>query len=427
MAAETTRPVRGILVAALPGAAVGALALWAEARSAWPLLGEQPLGRTFGDLRAVTAAAGCAARPGWSVRSPTCDPFHRPYNYPTVWARVGAFFGVNPGSTDAIGIALIVLFALTVVVLGVVARSSDRPVLGPVAMLLAAVGPPSLFALERGNIDIVVFAVVVAGIVSSVRGAPTLAAVLFGLAVPLKIYPLGATPALLLDRPRRRRPLIVFAVVALGGLALTAPELPFIAAGTPQYAPGSFGASVLPIFLDKWLGHLHSPVVERAAGLLLFTAGTLVALWATRPGAGSRFAAGWRRFLDTVRADTTAAVLVAAGGGCVLVAYIVGTSFDYRLIFLIPVVAGLARIRPGAARATVPAIVLTLLLMYITYPTNRFQYAGDGLWLLLAPLLAVLLFDLSGLRRTSAPSPAEARRSREPRPTRRRPALRRAG
>jgi hypothetical protein len=94
------------------------------------------------------------------------------------------------------------------------------------------------------------------------------------------------------------------------------------------------------------------------------------------------------------KADPTALYLLLGGGGSFIAAYLIGPSFDYRLITLIPVIAGLCRI---ASRLSFGLAILLLAQLILSYSTfiGPVQYLSDLAWLVLAPALTlVMLFAL---------------------------------
>ncbi|MCX6023644.1 MAG: hypothetical protein NTZ05_18310, partial [Chloroflexi bacterium] len=91
--------------------------------------------------------------------------------------------------------------------------------------------------------------------------------------------------------------------------------------------------------------------------------------------------------------DRTSSALVLAGGGTFVMAYIVGPSYDYRLIFLIPAIAGLVRLSSSLARWAAVLLLLQMLLSYSTY-IGAAEYASDLMLLVIVPVLILLGWNL---------------------------------
>ena len=86
-----------------------------------------------------------------------CDPERRPANYPRVWVEL-SFLGLGNDDTVPLGLALAAIAlvaAFAVVPRGAPAR--DGVVYGA-----AICSPATMLGLERGNVDVLLFAFLVA-------------------------------------------------------------------------------------------------------------------------------------------------------------------------------------------------------------------------------------------------------------------------
>jgi hypothetical protein len=263
--------------------------------------------------------------------------------------------------------------------------------------------------LERGNIDVVIFVLLVASALLYLLRARMASGVSLAIAVLLKLFPIGAAPMLLIDRPHRKLVLIVFGALLVIDATLLAPELASIAARTPSSSGNSFGSAVLPIWVAPQLRLLGldllppflNPTQARVIGLSLFflvfaiiAAITLRTSWS--------IASSWSRLSLAIQADRTASVLVLLGGGSIVMAYLLGTNYDYRLVFLIPLIAGLARVGWKSSRLAIPLAIVFVVQLWATYPTGRWQYTSDFAWSFLAPMLALLVLHLAVLFSSSS-------------------------
>ena len=149
----------------------------------------------------------------------------------------------------------------------------------------------------------------------------------------------------------------------------------------------SFGVSVIPIRFQALLGPWENN--GRVIGLVaaaLFAIFFIVATLLERTA--------WiRRQRDTLltdlKNDLRASTLVLAGAGTFLTSYIVGTSYDYRLIFLSLVVGGLL---------LVGKMVLASSLTALMWASSHWTLLGDSadiIWLLVAPALLVVTVRIS--------------------------------
>lgn len=351
----------------------------------------------FEDLRQVTYTADCARTAvGWNISFGSCDPWQRPYNYPEVWARALAILHLGAAQTSYIGYALIVVFGAVVIVLTALANRGKARWSTVVMMGLAALSPPSLFAMERGNIDIVVLGLLGAVVILALQRWNAAAAVVGAAMVLLKLFPIGVIMVIAGMRQRRTESLVVFVAITGIGLFLMQPQLQWILSGTPQTTRQSFGVAVLPLAASALAGETLNPSVARTIGLGGFVAGFVAVRFATSSQTLSCRFERYRRLVQAAADDAGARITMLAGGGCVLVAYLLGTSWDYRLIFMIPVVAGLLRLRTAAGTPALVAAAAVLAQLYLTFPLGRaVEPWFSVLWLVSGPLLAVFLLDLS--------------------------------
>ena len=222
---------------------------------------------------------------------------------------------------------------------------------------LLVLSPPVLLVVLRANNDLVVFALLAAGLLVLRQATPWrlgFFAGMLALATGLKFYPLVAGLALLLVRPPRR--MLVAAVLTLlaGGGALVAVWGDLKRAVIP--APDgvyTFGAPI--VFRD--LGWAHP--VAMGAGCALLAAG---ALFCVRRG--------WFIRLDDERADWNERLAFACGAALLVGCFLAGISHAYRLLFALLLI-------PLLSRSTSRGPVLLLLAVLWL----------DGLYCLTANLL----------------------------------------
>lgn len=357
------------LAVILAAAAAGGAALWLLERSAerwvaiWNRLGVPALLPTFADTRAYTAAWECD-RAGIDVFvSNPCDPWQRTLIPPRLPAELG-FLGLGESATVPLALTLIGLFLVSVFVVAGSISKLDALVYS--AILLS---PSVLLGIERGNTDLLVFALLTLLLVF-VRSAGWTRAFAYGallLAAMLKLYPLFASGVLLRQGPRRALEgclavLVPFAVYAL----LTWDDLVVTAENMSRSVHFSWGASVLPLDLGA-TGRTERLLV--AAGLVggLVLSAALAALWRDRPRSGAAHEA---RSLDAFW----------IGAGVYVGTFAVGNNYNYKLVCLIFVVPQLLR-WTREAQSRVPAAPLALLATVATFwlgvETPIFPVVGD--------------------------------------------------
>lgn len=384
-------------LALLPALLVGVVSTWAAINDSWHWLRvRHAFGSTYADLRQVTATASCIARnPDWSMASATCDPFGRSFNYPSFWARGFATLGLDEGSTRAIAWTFLALFVSAIFVISLLSIWSVRPRLPLAGVVLAACAPPTWLALERGNIDVVVFAIVVWAALASLLDRRSISAVLLAIATLAKLFPVGAALIPLRDRRQDPRSLWIFAGLTVLGIAFMVNELPLINQRTPQPTGAAFGAALL---FQVALNRLDSPfpsLAPRVLGVLLF-ATVLLTYRAMLRVRLPRIDRSITDAVDDITRDRISSTLVLAGGGPLIVAYLAGTNFDYRLIFAIPLVAGLCRRQTPRVDPCNLLMGAVLLQMWLSYPMPvPIQLVSDLMWVVVAPAVGLLLLRLT--------------------------------
>jgi hypothetical protein len=304
--------------------------------AAWESIGVSSTSPLFSDLHTVTNSIDAvkAGQDPYVVR--TFDPWHRLYNYPSIWLDL-RFLGITSRDTVAIGI----LFALsTTCVYFFLFRT--RSVFNTILALLALVSMPALTVIERGNIDEVVFGLLVFGYLLAHRfnksGWLTGRAILIVLMTMLKIYPIAMVAGLL----RRRRGFLIAAVVAVAGVAAlllgSGKSVIHALKNTPISQDFSYGSTTVLWFFVRdcntfltrsWLSiHIHSAASAIAIALGL----AAIAYGALRPSIVAR--AVPLADSESVRGAITLACLAVH-----LFVFVSGTSYYYRLAFLMPPLA----------------------------------------------------------------------------------------
>jgi hypothetical protein len=231
------------------------------------------------------------------------------------------------------------------------------------------------------------------------------------------VFPAGSALLLFVDRKYRKLRLLLFVVLAAVGFVLLLPEYSLIIARTPQQFSGSFGVSVIPYLVHPTYFGDTDQWSRRILGFGLFFAVTALYALAVVVNRRGAFPRAWNTLIARIRADRTASILVLGGGGSLLAGYLVGASWDYRLIFAIPLMAGLTRIGRAESQLALPLVILFLLEMYGTFPLGPFEPIPDLVWLVLAPVLAVLLLQTAtGIRIRPLADP-ESTTNSEPKPT----------
>jgi hypothetical protein len=236
-------------------------------------------------------------------------------NYPRVWLAPTAL-GLGQEATPALAMLLNLAFFVALLAL-----------IGPVGIgaavvyIAALTSPAVLLAIERGNTDLAMFALVCGSVIVSGRLAGL--AILVG--TVLKLYPIAA----ILSVPGRTRILVFAGAVAYGIVTLA--DIQLNLAETPRTASRSYGltTNATVLFPDM-------PTVV-SIGILVVVGAFAVLIVALR---GER-----------LRGSHVAQSAFIAGAMIFGATYILGPNWNYRLVFLLltlPLALELARLRRPA-------------------------------------------------------------------------------
>jgi hypothetical protein len=343
----------------LIGLACGAVALVAlfgtlGYDAVWRLWNIPTMTPAFADLRVIT---GCSE--SWALgfdpllHNPG-DPWGRALNWPRIWHVVCAA-GLDQSSTVVLGAALAaLLFAGVFLFLPSAIHEATGALL-----LVVFFSPAIMLGIERGNIDLLMFFLVSLAIHLLDRDSAVARRFATGamvLAFVLRLYPAVGLPVLISDRQRLLRVGGVLSILVAGYLAVTFTDIQLIYLATEKSTFLSYGINVVPTFVTKNYG----AGAGSAAKLIGWAA--VVACFAVAMHGLSRPPPG--DLADDQKSRDGFRVGAAIYLGTFLA---VGSSWDYRLVFLlltIPQLFALARSRHRLA-----AILARLLLVNIVVST----------------------------------------------------------
>lgn len=328
---------------------------------AWAAYGVQPAPSLFFDTRNILAALECR-RQGFDplVENP-CDPWDRPLVYLRPWLAL-RWLGLHQGHVILVAAAVIVLFVLAVWL--VVGRCS----LGEgVVLAVCLCSPSTMFAVERANMDLVLFALLAAAVIWWRRPLPAawlVGPALLVVAAMTKIYPVFALPAYVITRSRRAviAAAASVAVVAIY-LLLALEDVVTVARSAPQGQDWSYGARIL-------LARIYQVLVsETGTGAVVAQGGAVLVV--VVGGAGVWWWARRRlRPLPVGDRHATANRLGFLFGSAIyLGTFAVGNNFDYRLVFLLLMLPQLWAWTRGTEEESPVRALAMLTLVTVTVAT----------------------------------------------------------
>jgi hypothetical protein len=297
----------------------------------------------YGDLNWIATWSECLRSAGPLNAIDVCEIA---YPLPSVW--VGATLGLTPDHVAVVGDVLAIAWAMAATALIWFAVRVGSAFWGLlVAIILCS--PPTWLLLQRGNLDIIVWILVMMALLLAWNQRKVSASLVTACAVLLKIFPLGMTLSVLPELwSNWRRALVLGAAPIISGLAVVAGgryvsdlrpspvgdafaafhsvylgRVGLLIAQGESVEPTSITVQVLPTALDYILG----AVVFLSASILIW----LLIVRRSRLVVAPQ-AAPW--FLSAL--------------GLILFSYLTGANFDYRLTFLAFVVVGIAVTAGGA-------------------------------------------------------------------------------
>lgn len=326
-----------------PLAGLGAFAvlaiLWLAARPLFFAVETQwgiwPGAYPFSDLEVLLSGIECKRQgiDAWVVNP--CDTFGRIFDYPPAWLWLSVF-PVSTGWMNPAGIALSLAFFASLALL-----PPARTAQGSRLVALGVLSTTTLFAVERGNNDLAVFVLVLAGTWLLARRNEGLAGyALIFLAGLLKYFPMVAMALALKERPRR---FLVLAGLSLALAALFAAahhrELASAIGTIPHGSPfrlvfgaSNLGGGLVLLGAPAWAGQALTAVLA-FAGL---TGGVALGLRREAGAAASPLSVPERLFF-------LAGALVVVG------AFLTAQNVDYRAVHLLMALPTLIVLRETAA------------------------------------------------------------------------------
>jgi hypothetical protein len=370
---------------------------------AWQMIRIPSISPLFADTRTITNSIDCllTGQDPYTVRS--FDPWHRLYNYPPIWLQA-RYLGVTSRSTNLIGTMLALIMAGACLLL-----FRAKTLVSAFIIFFAMTSRAVLFAVERGNTDQLIFSLLVFGFFLIDRQQAKLKSLftglLIGLLTILKIFPVVTAVVFIRNRGGVVKALLA-ALFSIAALVLTSGHsLPILLANTPRDTELSFGA--LPFFVaignhaflaSTSLISLH-PKVASLGGILLGALSLTTSLI---------YRDRVNQFLPQLDFNHARGRLAISGLAIFCFAFISGASYDYRLIFLLGVLAYLVDdLNNGNSRRSLPPAILILLLMWGSFSLSLFHEILDGLTFVLASawLGTSLLHNVIGSERAASLQP----------------------
>jgi hypothetical protein len=314
----------------------------------------------FSDLSAVLMAVHCAGQ-GVDVYTPNDCMGGGMYNYSPLLLHL-SWLGVLAAHVNLAGLLLAALF---IVALAALPAPQTRREL--YLRALASLSAATIFAVERANLDAVIFILAVAGVLLCLRGrvARLFGYVLFCLAAALKYYPAALLVLLLREPPRRLLGLTALLLLAGLGFMVRFGSGTLAALAVVPHGPpfgNCFGSIDIPLGISLGMAALHGANLHDLAQFrmplvmqLVYIVMILVALWRAMVNR-----ALYRPAIAVLAPPRL--VFFIAGAALACACFFIAQNILYRAVFLLLALPGACTLAVTLPKAHFLAIAIVLLM-----------------------------------------------------------------
>jgi len=349
----------------------------------WRAFGVTPLQPPFFDMHVILDYASCAAK-GFDAYVPhSCNQDN--FNIPPIWLRLG-YLGFDGTYSNWFSITIIAA-ALAVLVALLKGRSAGNGVLA----LAAILSPSVMMGVERGNLDLLILALVgAAALIYDERsvGRISWAAAVISAASALKLFPMFCVAIGVRCNRRALLFVSVVSVLSLVYLAAIFDDVISIRRNVPTTFILSYGYKAFFLGLDHLRTEAGLKAFDLADTWLPITAAifTLILSAAT---AVSSFRRG-RSFCKITGGVAGTAFLF--GGGIYCGTFFLGTNFIYRLMFLLLCLPQFQDWRSGKSERGAQLVERVLYATVLSTLWLNGNATGHSSFLLVPQLINWLLF-----------------------------------
>ncbi|MCB1120714.1 MAG: DUF2029 domain-containing protein [Verrucomicrobiae bacterium] len=354
-------------------------------------VGAVPMSLPYGDYKVIASAIQYHELGGNPYENGIFDFAGRKYNYPAYWLEM-PFLGFDQAQIKYVYIVFATLFAIGLSL----AFWNDRTKAW-YSYLPFIFSPPVFLALERCNYELIVFFLVVLAVWICFRSRSHIAGWIGGgmmyLATVLKVFPVFGFIIFVRDSWKKTFLFLTpFAILSAAYFAYSRPYLKLVHENTPWSQFLSFGLNVLPFNIAKWIAPESKvlPVYFLALAWLLAAVMILI---------------GFRQGKRKLPGDGTGVYDAALfrGASCIYIAvFLMGSNFDYRLLFLLATLPFIFRmLREDTMRRSVYTMYLGCMLVGMWFSEAnllwRYNTFGRSFVLALNELCCWGLFFISVL------------------------------
>jgi len=277
------------------------------------------------------------------------------------------FIGASQSNSQVIGYLLM----LTLVLIFAWAKAEIQKTIPHYFLFLIMVSPPILLLAERANVDILIAIMILASCKLFYHNSRYLAYILTGVTVIFKFYTAPVMLLfLLLDKSNLRRIIGFFVFIICTYSALV--DIRMTRTPYPDGALAQFGFSVWSKYFDltdrKWFNYATAMTIDIS---ILVIAG--IAFFVIWKFSGLKIIKSKFEELSSTHISFLATALIHVS------CFILGTSYDYRLIYLIIATLLISGMRILQVNFLNLMNINLVCILFLSYPSGGLQPIGDFL------------------------------------------------
>jgi hypothetical protein len=316
-----------------------------SAQDWWRLLRVPSMKPDFADLRAYTAPVTCSQL-GIDYLETNCDPWGRKIGLLEVYVPMLQFLNLNESRTFIIGQTFQILLFISIYVIAYKLKLDLRKPKNASLMIITLLSPPVALLIERGNFEIILFVFFTIAIFLVQANRKISAYFILGFLSILKLYPVFFLMVLLANRRIRNTKFQLFFGLFIFGLStITMSYLlwgkldDLLANSVSNTFWRTFGVTVIPRIGIKALDEIDVFYFDlnlnssqyRLIGFLIFA--MLILVFSYLRSKGKTFGPNLSFLIEE---NSFRSILVIFSVCMVFLSYFLISSFDYRMVYLIP-------------------------------------------------------------------------------------------
>jgi hypothetical protein len=337
-------------------------------------------GGNFIDSWQVLRFAECYRVFGDSIYSPDSNCPGIIYGRPLL--QILNVLGVGPEATQVIGFIFLMLISLFFSWILLLTRKEIKWYL----ILVIVISPPILLLVERANFDILIFCLLTLSCLQFIKNRKAITYLLLALTILFKYY---TAPILLLLICLDRK--IMTKVLGLCILFISSAsvihDIQITSTPFPDGAEAKFGATVWSKYRDLSDREWYSSTFALLINLSFFIMSLILIIFLRRLKMENVF-------VEKMPLSYKREILILVFGATHITCFFAGTSFDYRLIYLVSAVL-LMTTTPFVSRTlTSMQVSILICILFLSYPSGGLQPLGDLLIQLQTIMLTIACYKI---------------------------------